>query len=77
MEDEFVLATENGFYSLPNLKATLLSRYIARMVRVTGDEVLGGKAILVHTAKVMKGGKWTAFWSPEIADKVKYRKGTP
>jgi hypothetical protein len=78
MEDEFVLATEDGvFYSLPNLKPTLLARYLARPVRVTGNEVLGGKAILVQTAEVMEKGKWSAFWSPDIADKVKYRRGTP
>jgi len=78
MEDEFVLVTGDGsFYSLPNVKSMLLARYIARMIRVSGDEILGGKAILVHTAEVMDKGKWTAFWSPEIADQVKYRKGTP
>jgi len=78
MEDEFVLVTDEGrSYSLPNLKSTLLARQIGQVVRVRGNEVLGGKAIIVDTAEVMEKGQWSAFWSPEIADKVKYRRSTP
>ena len=76
LEDEFVLLLSDGsFYSLPNLKATLLARHIARTVRVTGDEILGYKKIIVRTAEVMDKGKWSAFWNPEIAKQVKKRLG--
>ena len=71
-EDEFVLVTEDGsFYTLPNLKSTLLARFLSRPVKVTGDEVMGGKAILVEKAEVMEKGKWVAFWSPDIAEKAR------
>ena len=78
LEDGFVLVVEDGrFYNLPNLKPTLLARYIARLVRVEGNEVLGGRAIIVLKADVMEGGQWTTFWSPEIADLTRQRQATP
>ena len=71
-EDEFVLVTSEGsFYTLPNLKSTLLARYLSRPVRIIGDEAMGGKAVLVEKAEVMEKGKWVAFWSPEIAEKAR------
>jgi hypothetical protein len=42
-------------------------------VRVTGDEAMGGKAILVEKAEVMEKGKWVAFWSPDIAEKARHK----
>jgi hypothetical protein len=37
--------------------------------------MLGSKIILVKTAEVMDRGKWSAFWSPEIAEQVRKRLG--
>jgi len=71
IEDDYVLVTESGkYHMLLNLKSSQLSRFIGKMVRVKGVQVLGGNAILVNTAEVMKEGKWIAFYSPEIRKSV-------
>ena len=68
-EDNFVLLTDSGkYYFLPNLKSSQLSRHIGRMVKVDGVLVLGGNAIMVTTAVVMKDGKWITFHSPKIQE---------
>ena len=71
IEDDYVLVTDSGkYYMLLNLKSSQLSRFIGKMVRVKGVQVLGGNAILVNTAEVMKGGKWIEFYSPAIREAV-------
>lgn len=72
IEDDYVLVKESGdYYMLLNLKSSHLSRFIGKMVRVKGVQVLGGNAILVNTAEVMKDGKWAEFYSPAIREAVK------
>jgi hypothetical protein len=77
VEDTYVLSVgKDQFYYLPNVKNTLLSRYVGKTVRVKGTEALGGSSIIVDTAEVMGDGGWTAFYSPEIRhqmiEKYKY-----
>ena len=68
-EDNFVLLTDSGkYYFLPNLKSSQLSRHIGKMVKVDGVLVLGGNAIMVTTAVVMKDGRWIPFHSPKILE---------
>ena len=69
VEHQYVLVAGDGkIYSLPNVKPALLARYIARRVRITGTEISGGRAILVHTAEVLaNGGQWFIFWSSGIS----------
>jgi hypothetical protein len=68
-EDNFVLLTDSGkYYFLPNVKSSQLSRHIGKMVKVEGVLVLGGNAIMVTTAVVMKDGKWIPFHSPKIQE---------
>jgi hypothetical protein len=70
-EDNFVLLTDSGkYYFLPNLKSSQLSRHIGKMVKVDGVLVLGGNAIMVTTAVVMKDGRWIPFHSPKIQESV-------
>jgi hypothetical protein len=67
MEDTFVLVTKPGeFYLLPNLKGSMLSRYLGKTVRVEGDSRLDGRAIMVRKAEVMIDNNWLPFYSPEI-----------
>lgn len=77
LEDDFVLMGDNAYYFLPNLKPTLLARYINRPVRITGQMALKGQAILVDKAEVLEGGEWKAFYSEEIAAEMKRRKMAP
>lgn len=67
MEDTYVLSVgKDAFYYLPNVKNTLLVRYLGKTVRVKGVAALGGSSIIVDTAEVMEEGGWTAFYSPEV-----------
>jgi hypothetical protein len=68
-EDNFVLLTDSGkYYFLPNLKSSQLARHIGKMVKVDGVLVLGGNAIMVTMAVVMKDGEWIPFHSPKIQE---------
>jgi hypothetical protein len=75
LQHQYVLvAGEGKIYSLPNVKPDLLARYIARRVRITGNEIGGGRAILVRKAEVLTGGgHWFVFWSPGIVPGLKER----
>jgi hypothetical protein len=77
MEDDYVLMGEDQYYFLPNLKPTLLARYINNYVRITGKSTLRGDAILVQKAEVLERGKWKPFYSEEIATEMHRRKLAP
>ena len=78
LEDDYVLVTDSGkYYFLPNLKASQLSRYLGKHVKVQGTLALDGDAIIVQTAEAMIGGKWKAFSSPEIMDRAEKLRGSP
>ena len=77
MEDDYVLMGEDQYYFLPNLKPTLLARYINNYVRITGKSTLRGEAILVQKAEVLENGKWKPFYSEEIATEMHRRKLAP
>jgi len=77
LEDQFVLMGQDQYYIVPNLKPTLLARYINRLVRITGQSVLDGKGILVQRAEVLEMGKWKAFYDQEIATEIQRRKLAP
>jgi hypothetical protein len=77
LEDHYVLMGEDQYYILPNLKPTLLARYINRLVRITGQSALDGKGILVQKAEVLERGKWKAFYDQEIATEMHRRKMAP
>ena len=67
MEDTFVLVSDEGkYYLLPNIKNSVLSRYLNDPVRIAGTLTLQGTAIHVDTAEVLEKGTWETFWSPEI-----------
>ena len=71
IEDDYVLVKESGdYYMLLNLKSSQLSRFIGKVVKVKGVQVLGGNAIMVNTAEVMKEGKWIEFYSAAIREAV-------
>jgi hypothetical protein len=75
LERQYVLVGHEGkVYALPNLKPALLARHIARRVRITGDEISGGRAILVRTAEVLgEGGQWLIFWHSGISGGIRRR----
>ncbi len=78
LEDTYVLVTDSGkYYFLPNLKASQLSRYLGKQVRVEGTVALGGDAILVKTADAKIDGKWKPFQSREIMDRAEKLRGSP
>jgi hypothetical protein len=54
------------YYLLPNLKGSMLSRYLGQTVRVEGQPKLDGRAIVVRKAEVLVGDTWLPFYSPEI-----------
>jgi hypothetical protein len=69
MEDDYVLVADSGgYYLLPNLKSSQLSRHLNKRVKVSGVQVVGGNVILVNTAQVMEGGKWVDFHSRKMLD---------
>jgi hypothetical protein len=71
LEDVFVLVSdEDTYYLLPNIKNSVLSRYLNDKVRVTGTLTLEGFAIQVETAEANKNGEWVTFWSPEIKEQI-------
>ena len=71
MEEIFVLQTSGGeSYLLPNIKSSVLSRYINKMVRIEGTIALQGKAMKVDKAEVYEKGKWKAFYSQAIANQM-------
>ncbi len=71
MEDTFVLVSDEGkYYLLPNIKNSVLSRYLNDPVRIAGTLTLEGTAIQVDTAEVFEKGTWVTFWSPEIAEQA-------
>ncbi len=78
LEDTYVLVADTGkHYLLPNLKASLLSRYLGKTVRVHGVAALVGDAIIVETAEALVDGKWKAFSSSEIMDQAEKLIGSP
>ena len=78
LEDTYVLVTDSGkYYFLPNLKASQLSRYLGRQVKVKGALALAGDAIIVEKAEAMINGKWKPFQSREIMDRAEKLKGSP
>ncbi len=75
MEDTFVLVSDQGkYYLLPNLKNSILSRYLNDPVRVAGTLTLEGMAIQVDTAQALERGEWVTFWSPEIAAQAEIKR---
>jgi hypothetical protein len=77
LEDDYVLMGEDQYYFLPNLKPTLLARYINMLVRITGKSTLRGEAILVQKAEVLENGKWKPFYNEEIATEMDRRRLAP
>lgn len=77
LEDHYVLMGEKQYYILPNLKPTLLARYINNYVRISGQSILDGKGILVQRAEVLEKGKWKAFYDKGIASEMHRRKMAP
>ena len=78
LEDTYVLVTDSGkYYFLPNLKASQLSRYLGKTVRVRGVAALEGDAIIVKTAEALVDGTWKAFSSSEIMDQAEKLIGSP
>jgi hypothetical protein len=74
MEDTYVLSVgKNTFYYLPNIKNTLLARYLGATVKVKGIEALGGGSIIVDTAEVMGEEGWSAFYSPQVRERIMER----
>ena len=75
MEDTFVLVSDEGkYYLLPNIKNSVLSRYLNDPVRVVGTLTLEGTAIHVDTAEAFEKGAWVTFWSPEIEEHIKIKR---
>ena len=74
-EDTFVLSVgKNTYYFLPNLKTTLLSRYLGKPVKVTGVKALGGNSIIVDTFVALEsGGQWGEIYSPAVREKINDR----
>jgi hypothetical protein len=67
MEDTYVLVPKPGeYYLLPNVKSSILSRYLGQTVRVEGEPKLDGRAIMVKTAEVKIDQNWLPFYSPDI-----------
>jgi hypothetical protein len=66
LEDNFVLVTGDKFYLLPNVKNTVLSRYINDKVKVMGSQVGNYNSIKVTEMQVMKDGGYKTVWSPSI-----------
>jgi hypothetical protein len=76
MEDTFVLVSDEGkYYLLPNIKNSVLSRYLNDPVRVSGSPTLEGTAIHVDTAEAFEKGEWVTFWSPEIEAQAEIKRG--
>jgi hypothetical protein len=75
MEDTFVLVSDEGkYYLLPDIKNSVLSRYLNDPVRVTGTMTLDGTALQVDTAEVLEEGEWVVFWSPEIEEQAEVKR---
>ena len=75
MEDTFVLVSDEGkYYLLPNIKNSVLSRYLGDLVKVSGFLTLEGTAIQVDTAEAFEKGTWVTFWSPEIEDQAEVKR---
>jgi hypothetical protein len=74
-EDTFVLSVgKNTYYFLPNLKTTLLSRYLGKSVKVIGVKALGGNSIIVDTIVALEaGGAWEEIYSPKIREQIEER----
>jgi amphi-Trp domain-containing protein len=71
MEEHYVLVVgKDKYYYLPNVKSSILSPHLNKIVRVKGALAMGGDAVVVHTAEVMEWGKWYPFFSPEILKKA-------
>jgi hypothetical protein len=71
LEDIFILLDDEGNgYLLPNIKRSLLRQVLNKQVRIAGDTRLDGKAIMVSKAEVYRNGKWTIFYTPELAEKA-------
>jgi hypothetical protein len=66
LEDNFVLVTGDKFYLLPNVKNTVLSRYINDKVKVMGSQVGNYNSIKVTEMQVMKDGGYKTVWSPSV-----------
>ena len=74
MEDTFVLVSDEGkYYLLPNIKNSVLSRYLNDPVRVVGTLTLEGAAIHADTAEALEKGEWLTFWSPEIEERAELK----
>jgi hypothetical protein len=75
MEDTFVLVSDEGkYYLLPNIKNSVLSRYLNDPVKVSGFLTLEGTALQVGTAEVLERGEWVTFWSPEIEEQIEVKR---
>ena len=75
MEDTFVLVSDEGkYYLLPNIKNSVLSRYLGDPVKVSGFVTLEETAIQVETAEVFEKGEWVTFWSPEIEEQAEIKR---
>ena len=78
VEDTYVLvAGSRMYYFVPNLKASQLSRYLGKTVRVKGVTALEGNAISADSSEAFVDGQWRPFARPQIMDRAEKLGGVP
>ena len=66
-----VYTHDNEFYFVPNLDRAVLSRYINKRVKVTGDINKQYKSVNAQNLQVFKDGQWETPWSIQLEEAIK------
>jgi hypothetical protein len=66
-----VYTYDNEFYFVSNMDRAILSRYINKRVRVTGDINKQYKTVNAENLQVFKDEKWETPWSLQLEEAIK------
>jgi hypothetical protein len=67
LEKNFVLYTDDGTaYSISNIGSQILSRYLNKVVRATGEVNKEKKSIYAEKLEVREKGDWKMIWSEDM-----------
>jgi hypothetical protein len=65
-----VYTFDNEFYFVSNMDRAVLSRYINKRVRVTGEINKQYKTVNAENLQVFKDGKWETPWSLQLEEAI-------